>query len=617
MRGWLLSMFMLSAVCFGGPAWGVHGMGMGYEPKYGPDFTHFDYVNPNAPKGGALVLSASGSFDKLNPFTLKGRPPAGMGYSSNGFVFAEYGLLFDSLMTHSEDEPFSNYGLLAEDAVLAPDKLSITFRLNPKARFSDNTPVLAEDVKYSFDTLMSKRASPTFRSYWSDVKEAVVVGERTIRFDFRRRNAELHMIIGQLPVFSRAWGKGKPFDEIVSEPPIATGPYVVDKVDFGKSISYKRRADYWATDLPARKGMFNFGEVSWQYFKDRLGEEESLKTGALDALEESSISAWVRRYRGKRFDSGELQKDEFSHRRFTGMQGLVMNLRQPRFADIRVREALALAFDFDWLNLHTFYGRRARTQSYFQNSDDLMAQPEPSAEERALVDQLKNKSRYLAQTKGPLPRPAATGNSPTALRDNLVRAQELLRAAGWTWRDGALRNAAGEAFVIDVDIADRSSEPVLTPYAVNLAKLGVTLRIRLRDPSLIKKKMDDFDFDMAVNILGGSSSPGNELYDDLGSKSAEEKGSQNLSGIADPVIDEIVELIVNAPDRKALAASTRLLDRYLLHQHYVVPMYYGKQYFVAHKRHLRRPEPALPQRMLAGSWLLTTWWDEPQPDGKP
>ncbi|MDM0041062.1 extracellular solute-binding protein [Variovorax sp. J22G21] len=608
MRGWLLTVLVLLAM----PSWAAPGLGMGYEPKYGASFRNFDYVNPDAPKGGSLTLSASGSFDKLNPFTLKGTPAVGMGYSSNGFVFAEYGLIFDSLMTHSEDEPFSNYGLLAEDIDLAADRLSVTFRLNPKARFSDGTPVLAADVKYSFDTLMSKQAAPTFRSYWVDIKEAVVVGERTIRFDFRRRNSELHMIIGQLPVFSRAWGKGKPFDQLTTEPPIASGPYVMDKVDFGKSISYRRRPDYWAVDLPVRKGMFNFGEVSYQYFKDKLGEEESLKAGALDALEEASLNAWIRRYKGRRFDSGELVKEEISHRRFTGMQGLVMNLRQPRFADIRVRRALALAFDFDWLNQHLFHNRRARTQSYFQNSDDLMARPEISAEETALMERLKHKALYLANVRGELPRPAATGDTADGLRRNLVQAQALFREAGWTYRDGALRNGAGDAFVINLDIADRASEAVLAPYARNLAKLGVALQYRLRDASLIKKKQDEFDFDMAINILGGSSSPGNELYDDLGSKSAAEKGSQNLSGISDPVVDDIIEEIVDSPDRKTLAAGARLLDRYLLHQHYVVPMYYGKQYFVAHKQRLRHPAAALPQRLLAGSWLLTMWWIDPK-----
>lgn len=601
---------LLAFLLLARPSWAAPAAGMGYMPKYPPGFTHFDYVNPAAPKGGEITLSASGSFDKLNPFTLRGVPPVGMGYSSNGFVFAEYGLLFDSLTTPSEDEPFSVYGLLAEDIQLAPDGMSVTFRLNPKARFSDGSPVLAEDVKYSFDTLMSKQAGPTFRSYWSDVKGAVVTGERSIRFDFKRRNSELHMILGQLPVFSRAWGRGKPFDEIASEPPIASGPYVIDKVDFGRRISYRRRDDYWAADLPVRKGMFNFGRVNYEYFKDRIGEEEALKAGALDALEEGSISAWVRRYKGRQFDSGALVKEEISHRRVTGMQGLVLNLRQPRFQDVRVREALALAFDFDWMNAHLFYGRRARTQSYFQNSDDLMAQPAMTEGERALLTRLKTRARYEEMTQGELPRPATTGDRPGALRANLVRAQRLLREAGWSYRDGALRNAGGTPLVIEMDIADRGSEAVLAGYVRNLAKLGVELRLRLRDASLIKKRQDAFEFDMAVNILGGSSSPGNELYDDFGSASASVPGSQNLSGISDPVLDELIEVIVNAPDRPSLAAATRLLDRFLLHQHYVVPMYYGRQYFMARKARLHHPAAALPQRLLAGSWLLTMWWVE-------
>ncbi len=585
----------------------AHGLGMGYEPKYKAGFTWFDYVNPDAPKGGKLVLSASGSFDKLNPFTLKGRPPAGMGYNGNGFVFAEYGLLFDSLTTASEDEPFSRYGLLAQDIQLAADKLSVTFELRPEAKFSDGKPVLAADVKYSFDTLMSKLAAPVFRSYWADVKQAVVVSERTVRFDFKRQNSELHMVIGQMPVFSKSWGQGKPIDQLVTEPPITSGPYVVGKVDFGKSISYKRRPDYWAANLPVRKGMFNFDEVSYLYFRDKLGEEEALKTGELDALEETSISSWKRKYRGKRFDSGELIKAEIAHHRSTGMQGLVMNLRREKFQNIAVRQALALAFDFDWLNERIFYKLRSRTHSYFQNSDDLMAHDTLSADEQRIIDKLKTKTTLLAQFQQPLPKPASSGGTPDGLRRNLLQAQALLKTAGWSFKDGALRNAAGQAFVINMEIADRSSEVVLSPYARNLAKLGIELKTRLSDASLIKKRYDDFDFDMATNILGGSSSPGNELYDDFGSKAALEKGSQNMVGLQDAVVDALIEEIVNSPDRRAIAAGARLLDRYLLSQHLVVPMYYGRAYFLAHKKNLQHPQQ-LPPHMLAGSWLLTMWW---------
>lgn len=591
------------------PAWALHAMGMGYEPKYPATYQHFDYVNPDAPKGGELTLSAGGSFDKLNPFTLRGQVAAGMGYSSNGFLFAEYGLLFDSLTTPSEDEPFSRYGLLAEDIALAPDRLSVTFRLRPEARFSNGDPVLAADVKHSFDTLMGKDASPVFRSYWVDVKRAVVVAERTIRFEFQRQNSELHMILGQLPVFSRKWGGGKPLGELQAEAPIASGPYVIERADWGKSIVYRRRPDYWAAKLPVRKGMFNFDKVTYLYFRDRLSEEEALKVGDLDAMEETGITSWVRKYRGRRFDSGEIVKAEISHHRSTGMQGLALNLRRPQFADVRVRRALDLAFDFDWLNQRLFYDRRARTQSYFNNNDDLMARPEVSPEEEALVRSLQHRDAYLAGTQGPLPANRGTGATAEGLRNNLREAQRLLAEAGWTFKDGALRNAQGEPLVIRMDIADRSSEVVLAPYARNLRRLGIELRYRLADPSIIKKRLDDFDFDMAVTILGGSSSPGNELYDDFSSKSADEKGSQNLPGIKDPVIDELIERIVSSPDRAAIAAGARALDRYLLHQYYVVPMYFGKQFFIAHKKHLRHP-PQLPPHLLAGSWLLTMWWSD-------
>lgn len=602
MLAWLVTM----------PSWAAHGLGMGYEPKYKADFQHFDYVNPNAPKGGALVLSANGNFDKLNPFTLKGRPPAGMGYSGNGFIFAEYGLVFEALTTSSEDEPFSRYGLLAQDIDLAADKLSVTFTLNPLAKFSNGKPVLAADVKFTFDTLMSKQASPVFRSYWVDIKEAVIVSERVIRFDFKRRNSELHMVIGQLPIFSKEWvssSKAKSFDQMVTEVPISSGPYMIDKVDYGKSITYKRRSDYWAANLPVRRGMFNYDTVSYQYFRDRLGEEEALKAGELDALEEGSITSWVRKYKGKRFDSGELIKSEINHKRGTGMQALVVNLRREKFQSIAVREALELAFDFDWLNQRLFYERRARTQSFFQNTEDLMATADISPDEQIIIDKLKNKNALLAQYANGLVKPASTGAKPENLRQNLIKAQNLLKSAGWTYSQGALRNAAGQAFVIQVDIADRSSEVVYSPYARNLAKLGIELKIRLSDASLVKKRLDDFDFDMAVNMMGGSGSPGNELYDDFGSKAANEKGSQNMSGLQDKVVDELIEEIVNSPDRKAIAAGAKLLDRYLLSLRLGVPMYYGKQFFIAHKNHLQHPAK-LPPHMLAGSWMLTMWWSD-------
>jgi microcin C transport system substrate-binding protein len=268
-----------------------------------------------------------------------------------------------------------------------------------------------------------------------------------------------------------------------------------------------------------------------------------------------------------------------------------------------------LAFDFDWLNQRLFYNRRARTQSFFQNTDDLMATAAISNDEQRIIEKLKNKDALLAQFANGLVQPAGTGAKPENLRQNLIKAQNLLKSAGWTYSQGALRNAAGQAFVIQVDIADRSSEVVYSPYARNLAKLGIELKVRLSDASLVKKRLDQFDFDMAVNMMGGSGSPGNELYDDFGSKAANEKGSQNMSGLQDKVVDELIEEIVNSPDRKAIVAGAKLLDRYLISLRLGVPMYYGKQFFIAHKNHLRYPEK-LPPHMLAGSWMLTMWWSD-------
>jgi microcin C transport system substrate-binding protein len=594
------------------PSWAAHGLGMGYAPKYPENFKHFDYVNPDAPKGGTLVLQGRGSsFDKLNPFTVKGSVADGMGYNY-GNVFSEYSLIFDSLVTPSEDEPFSAYGLLAEDIQLAADKLSVTFRLNPKAKFADGTPVLAQDVKYSFDTMRSKLATPTFRSYWVDIKEAVVVNDREIRFNFLKQNSELHMVVGQFPVFSRAWGAGKALDKLVTNAPISSGPYAISKVDFGKNITYKRRDDYWAKDLPVRKGMFNFDEVRYEYFRDPTAAIETFKAGGLDAFDESSIKDWMRKYTGRKFDSGELVKSEIPHRRGAPLTGYVFNLRQERFQDKRVRQALALAYDFDWLNERINYGRRGQTQSAFQNNDDLMAKSTIDADEKVFIEALQSKAKYYEKTQGELPKPIKTDAKPEGIRKNLLMATKLLNDAGWVFKDGALRNVKGEAFVLQMNMADRSAEAVMLPFARNLGKLGIELKLRVFDASVLQEKKNKFEFDLIADHIAGSTSPGNELYDDLHTKSANVKGTRNLAGIQDAVIDEMIDNIVKAEDRKLLAAGARALDRYILHQQYSIPLSFSKEWYIAHKNYLQRPK-VFPQRMLPDSWLLTMWWTKPKP----
>jgi microcin C transport system substrate-binding protein len=515
-------------------------------------------------------------------------------------------------VTPSEDEPFSAYGLLAEDIQLAADKLSVTFRLNAKAKFADGTPVLAQDVKHSFDTMRSKLATPTFRAYWEDVKDAVVVNDREIRFNFLKQNSELHMVVGQFPVFSRTWGAGKSLDKLVTEAPISSGPYVVSKVDFGKSITYKRRADYWAKDLPVRKGMFNFDEVRYEYYRDPTAAIETFKAGGLDAFDESSIKDWMRKYKGRKFDSGELVKSEIPHRRGAPLTGYVFNLRQERFQDKRVRQALALAYDFDWLNQIINYGRRGQTKSVFQNNDDLMAKNTIDVDEKIFVEALKSKNQYYEKTQGDLPKPIKTDAKPEGIRKNLLLATKLLNDAGWVFKDGALRNVKGESFVLQINMVDRSSEAVMLPFARNLGKLGIDLKLRVFDASVLQEKKNKFEFDLIADHIGGSTSPGNELYDDLHSRSANVKGTRNLSGIQDPVIDEMIDNIVKAEDRKLLAAGARALDRYILHQQYSIPLSYSKEWYIAHKNYLQRPK-IFPQRMLPDSWLLTMWWTKPKP----
>ena len=335
----------------------VPGMALGYTPAYPPGFDHFAYVNPDAPKGGDLNLSAVGSFDSLNPFTLKGQSAGGLG-----------DLMFETLMTPSLDEPFSQYGLLADDARLAPDGMSITFHINPKARFYDGTPVTADDVKFSFDTLREK-GHPQYRFYWADIKRAVVLDRLDVRFEFARINPELHMIVGQIPIFSRAWVGQRDFDKMALQQPITSGPYRIEKYELGKYITFVRNPDYWARDLNVRRGMYNFDRVTFKYYRDFTVVLEGFKAHEFDFNVEYNSKTWARDYVGAKFRGGKIIKTELPHHNDAGMQGFVFNLRRSLFQDIRVRRALSLALDFEWSNRKLFYNQYKRCDSYFSNSE--------------------------------------------------------------------------------------------------------------------------------------------------------------------------------------------------------------------------------------------------------
>ncbi|MGK0673641.1 MAG: extracellular solute-binding protein [Halothiobacillaceae bacterium] len=577
------------------PASAAPALALGYEPAYPVDFTHFRYVNPDAPKGGELRMSAFGSFDSLNPFLLKGLPAAGLGL-----------LVFESLLEKSLDEPFSMYGLLAEDVRLAEDGLSVTFRLRPQARFSDGTPVTAQDVRFSFDTLRSTLAHPMYRFYWADVERVEVLDAHTVRFVFKRTNPELHLILGEMPVLSEKWVAGRPFDALARVAPVGSGPYLVESFDWGKQIRYRRNPDYWAKDLPVRRGMFNFDRIIFKYYKDRTVSLEAFKAGEFDFFYESHSKRWARDHEGPRYASGEIKKTTIPHHNNAGMQGIVFNTRRALFQDRRVREALGLAMDFEWSNRNLFYGQYTRCDSYFSNSE-LAARGLPQGDELALLapyrDQLPPEV-FTREFKPPVAGDAAK------LRANLIRAKHLLEEAGWRVRDGVLVNAEGKPFRFEILLGQKGFERIMAPYVYNLRKLGIQADYRTIDAALYQRRVDTFDFDAVIAVFGQSQSPGNELFNMFHSASRDREGSNNLMGVQDPVVDALVEKIVYAKDRKDLVTAAHALDRVLLWSHYLVPNWYIGEHRIAYWDRFGRPS-VLPLYFEAEPWVLKTWWHKP------
>ena len=576
------------------------------EPKYPAGFKHFDYVNPDAPKGGTLVLANPDrltSFDKFNPFTLRGNAAPGIG------------MLFESLTIGSSDEVASAYGLLPDDIQIAPDGMSVTFHINPHARFSNGDPVTADDVKFSFDTLKSPKAAPQFASIFEQITRAVVVDPQTIRFDFLQHNRELPLIAGGVPVFSRKWGMKPdgsriPFDQLAFEQPIGSGPYVIEHYDNGRNITYKRDPNYWGASLPVRVGTNNFDRITYKLYSDEIARREAFKAGEYDAFVEYIARSWVRRDVGKKFDSGELIKREFPQHNGTGMQGFILNQRRPLFQDVRVRKALDLALDFQWLDRMLFYNQYRRLDSYFANTD-LQARGLPSEGELALLNPWR--SKLDPAVFGPPPKQPDT-DAPGSLRANLLEARALLAEAGWTYRDGALRNAKGEPFefeILDDSGSAAGMEPVIAPYIRNLAKLGIVARFRTVDYALYQKRLDAFDFDATTIRFPDVQVPGSEQIDRFGSKAADETGSGNMIGLKSPVVDSILSALIKAQTREQLVDASRALDRVLMHGYYMVPHWYSATHRVAYRRGMEWPK-TLPLYYSANDWIISTWWFTPK-----
>ena len=595
--GWSFLVVLLGSIASLPAALAAPSMGLGYTPKYPTGFHHFDYVNPDAPRGGELILSAFGNFDSFNPYQLKGIAAAGV---------AE--LVFEPLMEQSLDEPYSLYAHLAEDIAIATDRLSVTFRLNPHARFSNGAPVTAQDVQFSFATLTGKQAHPRYRFYWADIRRAVVIDARHVRFEFAKVNPELHLIAAQMPVFARAWVGNTPFDKLTTAQPIGSGPYVVESYDFGKRVSYARNPRYWAKEHNTRRGMFNFERIVFKYYKDETVRHEAFKAGEFEFLFENNSKKWARDYTGPQFDSGQIQRTELKHSNNAGMQGFVFNLRRPLFQDIRVRKAIGLALDFEWSNRNLFYNQYTRCYSYFSNSE-LAATGLPDADEIALLAPYRHQlPRALFSETWKPPSTLA----PDSLRANLRRARDLLAEAGWNLKDGKLQNDKGERLEFEIMLVSvqKGFERIIAPFARNLAKLGIHLRYRTVDSALYQRRTDTFDFDMIVESFGQSQSPGNELIGLWHSSTADQEGATNVMGIKNPVVDALIQKIIYAPDRKRLITATRALDRALLHGEYVVPNWFIATHRIAYWNRFGMPAQT-PLYYGADSWMLRTWWRKP------
>ena len=593
MRVWVLLILALGARC----SWAAHAYSQFGDIKYPKGFAHFEWVDPDAPKGGDLQLVPPlriTNFDKFNPFTLKGTAAPGLAP-----------LVFETLLTGTMDEPSTAYGLLAEDIDVAPDMLSVSFRLNAAARFQDGKPVMAEDVKYTFDRLMSKEAAPQYRVVYGDVKRAVVTGPRTIRFDFARASAELPLLVGSLPVFSRAWGAGKRFDQVVMDQPIASGPYKIGSMNFGRDITYERDPNYWAKDLGVRRGLYNFDRITYKIYKDTTAQTEAFKAGEFDYLRTFSAREWARVYVGKKFDSGELIRAELPSKNAGDFQGFLINTRRDKFKDPRVREALGLAFDFEWLNRRLMYNAYVRSRSWF-NASDFEAKDMPGPDELALLEPLRKELDPKVFTQ-PVPLPPST-DPPSSLRENLRKARELLAQAGWTYRDGALRNQKGEPFTVEYLDGGSGGERVVTPWFQALGRLGIEGTYRRADFALIQKRLDVFDFDLFTIRAPGNEAPGSELVDRFGSGSADTEGSSNLIGIKDPAVDALLEKVISAHKRPQLVAALRSLDRVLRHGHYAVHEWFSNTYRIAYRGGKFEQPKVMPQYYQPEEWVVSTWW---------
>ncbi|VAW16489.1 Prephenate dehydratase-associated ABC transporter, substrate-binding protein [hydrothermal vent metagenome] len=574
-----------------------HGISLFGEVKYGPDFANFDYVDPNAPKGGQFRLSAIGTFDTLNPFNLKGTAVAGAG------------LIYDTLMTGSLDEPSSVYGLIAESLSYPDDYSSVTYKLRPQARWHDGKPITVDDVIYSLESL--RKSHPFYNAYYKNIVRAEKTGEREVTFTFDQKgNRELPQVTGELVIIPKHFwegvgkdGKKRDFLGSTLEPSLGSGAYRFGTIKPGRSITYERVKDYWAADLPVNRGTKNFDTVRYEYFRDLDVRLEGFKGDAFDFIAENSAKRWATGYEFPAKLRGDVIKETFRTKQAEAMQGFVFNTRKPKYQDRRVRRAFDYAFDFEWMNENVFFNQYQRITSYFENTE-LASRGLPEGRELEILNEVRDSVPPELFTT---PYETPVNGDRRKVRANLKKARALLREAGWVIKDGKLVNAeTGKKMFVEFMVVQPDMERVINPFRQNLKRLGIESTVRVIDVSQYRARLDDFDFDVVISSFRQSLSPGNEQRGMWGSQAADRKGSRNLIGIKNPAVDKLIDKIIFATDRAELVAAARALDRVLLWNFYLVPQFFTPDIRTARWDRYSRPEVTPDYGFTYYTW----WWDE-------
>jgi microcin C transport system substrate-binding protein len=573
------------------PAIAMHG-----APKYAAGFAHFDYVNPDAPKTGTLKLGWLGTFDSLNPFIVRGVPAMGLG---SGYVY-------ESLMARSWDEPFTLYGLIAASVEVPEDRSSIIFNIRPEAHWQDGNPITADDVIFSFETLRD-HGKPNHRTYYKKVEKAEKLDERRVKFTFRRAadgsvDHEMPLIMCLMPILPQHDWQDRIFDQTTLRIPVGSGPYKLTAVDPGHSVTYELDPNYWGKDVPAQKGLFNFGRIRIDYYRDDSIALEAFKAGQYDLRREADANRWATAYDFPAAHDGRVDLARFPHHRPEPVTGFVLNMRKPIFKDPVLREAVSYAFDFGWINRNLFHGQYHRTQSFFPNSE-LQAPPLPEGKELAILEQYRAQLPSAIFT-APVALPDTDGTEDT-IRAHLLKAADMLRTAGYTLHDDQLYAPNSQTPVnFEILLADPAEEKVALAWARTLHRLGIHARVHTVDSAQDQARLANFDFDVTTGKWINTLSPGNEQIFYWGSDAADQKGSRNYPGIKDPVVDGLAAMIPAARTREDLIAATHALDRALMAGHYMVPFYYlgadQVAYWTAHLHH--------PDNVPLYGFVLESWW---------